>query len=226
MKFKIHLSALLIIVLAGFMVSCHQQQKIVSQKTETVASTNPLPSWNDGPAKKSIIDFVNRTTKESSAGFIPVTPTCGPCLGGHMGILAVGRAMRVHHEPQLRGPHGPPDERGVPRLARGRRGRGRDREGVRPDRRSPVHGREVAMQFNGTVARVRRRREHGRDHRRPLPEHHGPAATRLALHGGRPARLREDGRPGATSSSRAAISAAAPRASTRRSPSRRRGSAA
>jgi phosphoserine phosphatase len=71
MKLKIHTSSLLIIVLTGFMVSCHQQQKIVSQKTETVAATNPLPSWNDGPAKKSIIDFVKRTTKEGSAGFIP-----------------------------------------------------------------------------------------------------------------------------------------------------------
>ena len=41
------------------------------------------------------------------AGCAVSTPTCGPCLGGHMGVLADGRAVRVHHQPQLRGPHGP-----------------------------------------------------------------------------------------------------------------------
>ncbi|MFQ9917064.1 MAG: aconitase family protein [Flavonifractor plautii] len=41
------------------------------------------------------------------AGCAVSTPTCGPCLGGHMGILADRRAGRLHHQPQLRGPHGP-----------------------------------------------------------------------------------------------------------------------
>jgi phosphoglycolate phosphatase-like HAD superfamily hydrolase len=30
-----------------------------------------LPSWNDGPAKSAIIDFVRRTTAEGSADFVP-----------------------------------------------------------------------------------------------------------------------------------------------------------
>jgi phosphoglycolate phosphatase-like HAD superfamily hydrolase len=34
--------------------------------------TDPLPSWNDGSLKKSIIDFVNKTTKEGSVDFIPI----------------------------------------------------------------------------------------------------------------------------------------------------------
>jgi 3-isopropylmalate/(R)-2-methylmalate dehydratase large subunit len=46
-------------------------------------------------------------------------PTCGPCLGGHMGIL--------HHQPQFRGPHGTPGERNLPRLPG--RGRGQRRDG-------------------------------------------------------------------------------------------------
>ena len=42
------------------------------------------------------------------------TPTCGPCLGGYMGILAAGRALRFLDQPQLRGPHGRPHVRGLP----------------------------------------------------------------------------------------------------------------
>jgi phosphoserine phosphatase len=35
------------------------------------ASTDPLPSWNDGPAKKAIIEFVTRVTKEGGRDFVP-----------------------------------------------------------------------------------------------------------------------------------------------------------
>ena len=35
------------------------------------AAADPLESWNDGPAKKAIIEFVNRTTEKSSPKFVP-----------------------------------------------------------------------------------------------------------------------------------------------------------
>lgn len=35
------------------------------------AAEDPLPSWNDGASKKSILDFVARVTKKGSADFIP-----------------------------------------------------------------------------------------------------------------------------------------------------------
>ena len=35
-------------------------------------AADPLPSWNDGQAKKSIIEFVERVTKEGSPDFVPV----------------------------------------------------------------------------------------------------------------------------------------------------------
>jgi len=35
------------------------------------AQTDPLPSWNDGPAKKAIIAFVQATTDQSSMKFVP-----------------------------------------------------------------------------------------------------------------------------------------------------------
>ena len=35
-------------------------------------AADPLPSWNDGPAKKSIIDFVEKVTTPGSPDFVPV----------------------------------------------------------------------------------------------------------------------------------------------------------
>jgi phosphoglycolate phosphatase-like HAD superfamily hydrolase len=35
------------------------------------AQTDPLPSWNDGPAKKAIVDFVQATTTQGSPQFVP-----------------------------------------------------------------------------------------------------------------------------------------------------------
>jgi len=35
-------------------------------------AANPLPSWNDGPAKQSIIAFVDKVTKPGSPDFVPV----------------------------------------------------------------------------------------------------------------------------------------------------------
>jgi phosphoglycolate phosphatase-like HAD superfamily hydrolase len=35
------------------------------------AQTDPLPSWNDGPAKQAIVEFVQATTTQSSSKFVP-----------------------------------------------------------------------------------------------------------------------------------------------------------
>jgi len=73
MKYKA-LSA--VILLSGLMLqitSCHDPwQKKESGVTTAILNTDPLPSWNDGPARQAIIDFVNRTTAEGSTDFIPV----------------------------------------------------------------------------------------------------------------------------------------------------------
>jgi hypothetical protein len=39
--------------------------------TRLQASTDPLPSWNDGASKQSIVKFVERATKKGSADFVP-----------------------------------------------------------------------------------------------------------------------------------------------------------
>ena len=45
---------------------------IVTAGLTTAHAQDPLPSWNDGPAKKSITEFVAKVTKESSADFLPL----------------------------------------------------------------------------------------------------------------------------------------------------------
>jgi 2'-5' RNA ligase/phosphoglycolate phosphatase-like HAD superfamily hydrolase len=39
--------------------------------TQARAETDPLPSWNDGPAKQAIVAFVKETTDQASAKFVP-----------------------------------------------------------------------------------------------------------------------------------------------------------
>ena len=39
--------------------------------SQVQAQTDPLPSWNDGPAKKAIIDFVQATTTQGGPKFVP-----------------------------------------------------------------------------------------------------------------------------------------------------------
>jgi phosphoserine phosphatase len=40
--------------------------------TTAHAQSDPLPSWNDGPNKRALVDFVSRVTKESGPDFVPV----------------------------------------------------------------------------------------------------------------------------------------------------------
>jgi phosphoglycolate phosphatase-like HAD superfamily hydrolase len=39
--------------------------------TQALAQTDPLPSWNDGPAKQAIVEMVQATTDQSSPQFVP-----------------------------------------------------------------------------------------------------------------------------------------------------------
>jgi len=41
-------------------------------KSPAMAQSDPLPSWNDGKAKQSILDFVSAVTRDGSANFVPV----------------------------------------------------------------------------------------------------------------------------------------------------------
>ena len=43
---------------------------ILASGIQVLAQTDPLPSWNDGPAKRVIVDFVQTTTDKASAKFV------------------------------------------------------------------------------------------------------------------------------------------------------------
>lgn len=45
---------------------------VVTLFTTPARAADPLPSWNDGKAKQSIISFVEKVTKENSPEFVPV----------------------------------------------------------------------------------------------------------------------------------------------------------
>jgi phosphoglycolate phosphatase-like HAD superfamily hydrolase len=40
-------------------------------RVDALAQSDPLSSWNDGPSKKSITDFVSRVTTQGSSDFVP-----------------------------------------------------------------------------------------------------------------------------------------------------------
>src|ERR1700678_595103 len=44
---------------------------VLSATAHAQAAPDPLPSWNDGPAKQAIIKFVAATTTAGSAEFVP-----------------------------------------------------------------------------------------------------------------------------------------------------------
>lgn len=54
---------------AVFLIGCQPVQKQKIETTEIIKS-DPLPSWNDGPSKKSIINYVETVTSETSPDFI------------------------------------------------------------------------------------------------------------------------------------------------------------
>jgi hypothetical protein len=56
------LNRLLVLALLATLTSCASVR----------AQGDPLPSWNDGPAKQAIVEFVKTTTDGASPKFVPV----------------------------------------------------------------------------------------------------------------------------------------------------------
>src|SRR4029078_12694848 len=56
---------------AAILIACLALLASPTARAE-MAGTDPLPSGNDGPVKKSILDFVAAVTKEGGPDFVPV----------------------------------------------------------------------------------------------------------------------------------------------------------
>jgi len=69
---KINYANLMFIAIILLIFSCNHQPKNGTPATEVAASTDPLPSWNEGNVKQSIIGFVKNSIDSTSKGFIPV----------------------------------------------------------------------------------------------------------------------------------------------------------
>jgi phosphoserine phosphatase len=46
---------------------------LVAALSSPAGATEPLPSWNDGQAKRAVVAFVEKVTKEGGPGFVPAT---------------------------------------------------------------------------------------------------------------------------------------------------------
>ncbi len=57
-------------------------------------AADPLPSWNDGPAKTSIVEFVGKVTSEGSLAFVPESERIATDSGAQPGRLNRAESMR------------------------------------------------------------------------------------------------------------------------------------
>ncbi len=61
----------LLIITSLTLSACGGSQQKTGEKAAPPVTSDPLPSWNETPTKKAIIDFVTAITGEGSAKFIP-----------------------------------------------------------------------------------------------------------------------------------------------------------
>ncbi|NJK37345.1 MAG: haloacid dehalogenase-like hydrolase [Oscillatoriales cyanobacterium RM2_1_1] len=75
-SFKVRKSSILGVLLPLFatvVIIFGPSLTMISSSSMGLASPmTPLPSWNDGPTKSAILEFVDRITQESSPDFVPV----------------------------------------------------------------------------------------------------------------------------------------------------------
>lgn len=51
---------------------CQSKQSVKTDEISPKIESDPLPSWNEGFSKQSILDFVTKTTQEGSPDFVPI----------------------------------------------------------------------------------------------------------------------------------------------------------
>jgi phosphoglycolate phosphatase-like HAD superfamily hydrolase len=59
-----------LLAMCGLLASCSEPAQQPAP-TRAAAPADPLPSWNQGSARKTIVDFVERTTRQGGPDFVP-----------------------------------------------------------------------------------------------------------------------------------------------------------
>ncbi len=72
MHLKNILKTVFCFAIIAFFSSCKESPKS-AQNASTNEQSDPLPSWNDGPSKNAIIDYVQDVTNTKSENFIPIS---------------------------------------------------------------------------------------------------------------------------------------------------------
>jgi phosphoglycolate phosphatase-like HAD superfamily hydrolase len=70
MNFKSILKTILCLIIITSFSSCNENTQ--NSQNNKIAETDPLPSWNDGPSKNAIINYVLDVTNKESENFIPI----------------------------------------------------------------------------------------------------------------------------------------------------------
>ena len=65
------ISVLTIVTVCIIVLGCAPIPQSATDATGPASASDPLPSWNDGPAKQAIIDLVARVTDPTTADFVP-----------------------------------------------------------------------------------------------------------------------------------------------------------
>ena len=53
---------------------------VISASAQTATSSDGLSSWNEGPAKQAILDFVRATTDRAGPKFVPLKSVLPPSI--------------------------------------------------------------------------------------------------------------------------------------------------
>ena len=64
-------ATLLCLTLIAYGCSTSPTQSTARAGSAAFAAADPLPSWNDGPAKQAILDFVKTTTDQNNPKYVP-----------------------------------------------------------------------------------------------------------------------------------------------------------
>jgi hypothetical protein len=68
---KLRFAGVIVVVILVVVTGCAPSLETPSTTPASASAVDPLPSWNDGPAKQAILDFVARVIDPTNLDFVP-----------------------------------------------------------------------------------------------------------------------------------------------------------